>query len=73
VTSGPEVRVYAYEPWPEFGVLLLDNVRLNRKDEAVFFFNGAVATESGFYDQPHLIRHFRRILGVSPTGFSSRA
>ena len=32
----------------------------------------AVATESGFYDQPHLIRHFRRILGVSPTGFSSR-
>jgi len=33
----------------------------------------AVATESGFYDQPHLIRHFRRILGVSPTGFSSRA
>lgn len=33
----------------------------------------SVATESGFYDQPHLIRHFRRILGVSPTGFSSRA
>nr|WP_245577695.1 AraC family transcriptional regulator [Actinoplanes globisporus] len=33
----------------------------------------AVAAESGFYDQPHLIRHFRRILGVSPRGFSSRA
>jgi FkbM family methyltransferase len=47
VTSGPEVRVYAYEPWPEFGVLLLDNVRLNRKDEAVCFFDRAVASESG--------------------------
>jgi AraC-like DNA-binding protein len=33
----------------------------------------AVATESGFYDQPHMVRHFRRILGVSPGGFSSRA
>ena len=33
----------------------------------------SVATESGFYDQPHLVRHFRRILGVSPSGFSSRA
>ena len=33
----------------------------------------AVAVDSGFYDQPHLIRHFKRILGVSPGGFSSRA
>jgi AraC-like DNA-binding protein len=30
----------------------------------------AVATESGFYDQPHLIRHFKRILGVSPRAFA---
>jgi AraC-like DNA-binding protein len=29
-----------------------------------------VATESGFYDQPHLIRHFKRILGVSPKAFA---
>ncbi|MFI5891426.1 AraC family transcriptional regulator [Actinoplanes sp. NPDC051513] len=30
-----------------------------------------VATESGFYDQPHLVRHFKRILGVSPKAFGS--
>ncbi len=29
----------------------------------------SVATDSGFYDQPHLIRHFKRILGVSPVAF----
>jgi AraC-like DNA-binding protein len=26
----------------------------------------SVAAESGFYDQPHLSRHFKRILGVTP-------
>jgi AraC-like DNA-binding protein len=30
----------------------------------------SVATSSGFYDQPHLARHFKRILGVSPGIFS---
>ena len=29
-----------------------------------------VATDSGFYDQPHLVRHFKRILGVSPGVFA---
>ncbi|MFD2768562.1 helix-turn-helix transcriptional regulator [Micromonospora eburnea] len=31
---------------------------------------GSVAAASGFYDQPHLIRHFKRILGVSPKSFA---
>jgi AraC-like DNA-binding protein len=30
----------------------------------------SVAAGSGFYDQPHLIRHFKRILGVSPGAFT---
>src|SRR5262249_8131802 len=30
----------------------------------------SVAGPSGFYDQPHLIRHFKRILGVSPKAFA---
>jgi AraC-like DNA-binding protein len=30
----------------------------------------SVATGSGFYDQPHLVRHFKRILGVSPSAFA---
>ncbi len=30
----------------------------------------SVATASGFYDQPHLVRHFKRILGVSPGLFA---
>lgn len=29
----------------------------------------SVAPGSGFYDQPHLVRHFKRILGVSPKAF----
>jgi AraC-like DNA-binding protein len=29
----------------------------------------SVAAGSGFYDQPHLTRHFKRILGVSPHAF----
>jgi AraC-like DNA-binding protein len=29
----------------------------------------SVAAGSGFYDQPHLVRHFKRILGVSPKAF----
>ncbi|MEU7926731.1 AraC family transcriptional regulator [Micromonospora sp. NPDC049107] len=32
-----------------------------------------VATSSGFYDQPHLARHFKRILGVSPGVFARTA
>ncbi|BCJ46630.1 hypothetical protein GCM10010168_38470 [Actinoplanes ianthinogenes] len=28
------------------------------------------ATRSGFYDQPHLTRHFKRILGVTPAQFT---
>lgn len=30
----------------------------------------SVAAGSGFYDQPHLLRHFKRILGVSPGVFA---
>ncbi|MDG4798271.1 AraC family transcriptional regulator [Micromonospora sp. WMMD1082] len=33
----------------------------------------SVARSSGFYDQPHLTRHFTRILGVSPGLFSRAA
>nr|WP_245594399.1 helix-turn-helix domain-containing protein [Actinospica robiniae] len=29
-----------------------------------------MATESGFYDQPHLTRHFTRILGAPPGRFA---
>lgn len=31
-----------------------------------------VATEVGFYDQSHLTRHFKRMLGVSPARFARR-
>jgi AraC-like DNA-binding protein len=31
----------------------------------------SVAVQSGFYDQPHLIRHFKRILGTTPRTFQS--
>ncbi|HKN95725.1 MAG TPA: AraC family transcriptional regulator [Pseudonocardiaceae bacterium] len=30
----------------------------------------SVAVRAGFYDQPHLVRHFKRILGVSPGRFA---
>jgi AraC-like DNA-binding protein len=30
----------------------------------------SVARSSGFYDQPHLARHFKRILGVNPGAFA---
>lgn len=33
----------------------------------------AVATASGFYDQPHLTRHFTRILGAPPGRFARSA
>jgi AraC-like DNA-binding protein len=33
----------------------------------------AVAVRSGFYDQPHLIRHFKRILGATPTHFRPKS
>lgn len=32
---------------------------------------GEAAVRSGFYDQSHLTRHFRRVLGVTPVAFSS--
>jgi AraC-like DNA-binding protein len=31
-----------------------------------------VATLAGFYDQSHLNRHFRKMLGVTPTSFATR-
>ncbi|MFI1990229.1 AraC family transcriptional regulator [Actinoplanes sp. NPDC020271] len=31
----------------------------------------SVALQSGFYDQPHLIRHFKRILGTTPKTFQT--
>ncbi|MEV4276293.1 AraC family transcriptional regulator [Actinoplanes xinjiangensis] len=34
---------------------------------------GAVATGSGFHDQPHLHRHFKRILGISPGRYAATA
>jgi AraC-like DNA-binding protein len=33
---------------------------------------GAVAAEVGFYDQSHLTRHFKRMLGVSPSRYAKR-
>jgi AraC-like DNA-binding protein len=32
-----------------------------------------VAVEAGFHDQPHLTRHFRRLLGVTPGAFARGA
>lgn len=32
---------------------------------------GEVAVRAGFYDQSHLSRHFRRILGVSPVAYAT--
>lgn len=32
-----------------------------------------VATEAGFYDQPHLSRHFKRLLGVTPGRYARGA
>ncbi|MFI5615474.1 AraC family transcriptional regulator [Amycolatopsis sp. NPDC051903] len=33
---------------------------------------GAVAAEAGFYDQSHLTRHFKRMLGVTPARYARR-
>lgn len=32
-----------------------------------------VAVKAGFYDQPHLTRHFRKVLGTTPAAFAARA
>ncbi|KUL46055.1 AraC family transcriptional regulator [Streptomyces sp. NRRL F-4489] len=32
----------------------------------------AVAAEAGFYDQPHLTRHFKRLVGVTPGHYAAR-
>ena len=32
---------------------------------------GSVAADSGFYDQPHLTRHFKRIVGVGPRAYGA--
>ncbi|WP_159500123.1 AraC family transcriptional regulator [Microbacterium sp. 18062] len=32
-----------------------------------------VAAETGFYDQPHLTRHFRKVLGTTPALFAAAA
>lgn len=34
---------------------------------------GDVATEAGFYDQAHLTRHFRRLLGTTPARYARSA
>jgi FkbM family methyltransferase len=47
VTTAHGVRVYAYEPLPEFCAVLKRNVRLNQRDESVHCFNCAVASEAG--------------------------
>jgi FkbM family methyltransferase len=49
-TTAPSVRVYAYEPCPDFCAVLKENVRLNRRDETVHCFNLAVASEVGRRD-----------------------
>jgi AraC-like DNA-binding protein len=33
---------------------------------------GAVAAEAGFYDQSHLTRHFKRMLGISPGRYARK-
>lgn len=33
---------------------------------------GAVAAEVGFYDQSHLTRHFKRMLGVTPSRYAAK-
>jgi FkbM family methyltransferase len=49
-TTARSVRVYAYEPCPDFCAILKENVRLNRRNETVHCFNLAVASEVGTRD-----------------------
>jgi FkbM family methyltransferase len=46
-TTARSVRVYAYEPLPDFCAVLKENVRLNQRSESVHCFNCAVAAEVG--------------------------
>jgi FkbM family methyltransferase len=46
-TTARGVRVYAYEPMPEFCAVLNENVRLNQRSQFVHAFNCAVASEAG--------------------------
>ena len=32
-----------------------------------------IAAKQGYADQPHLVREFRRLLGLTPAGFSRHA
>lgn len=34
---------------------------------------GEVATAAGFYDQSHLTRHFKRVLGTTPGRYARTA
>jgi FkbM family methyltransferase len=46
-TTARSVRVYAYEPSPDFCAVLKENVHLNQRNESVRCFNHAVASEVG--------------------------
>lgn len=45
-TSARNVKIWAYEPMAEFYSLLMENIRINRLDEAITGFSCAVAADS---------------------------
>ncbi len=45
--SARDVKVYAYEPMPEFYRLMQDNIHMNRLEQAVECFNLGVAADGG--------------------------